>query len=197
MRSRPRRLSRVFYNLRPQRHRRDARRRENFPAVSAPTKRKSSPRSRTPAPASRRKSPANCSSRSPRTAKPTAPASACPSAKKSSRIMAGESGPATSRAAARFFVSRCRWRNELRTVDRETMKSFPTNCTAVQITFHRLNDSTKHESHQAPFRTGRQPDRRRRSGRAARQRREGTGRKFPRRRRARKSPWKSARADAA
>jgi len=41
----------------------------------------------------------------------------------------------------------------------------------------------QHEPHQAAFRTGRQPDRRRRSGGAASQRREGTGRKFPRRRR--------------
>jgi signal transduction histidine kinase len=42
-------------------------------------------------------------------ANPTAPASAFPSAKKSSRITAAASGCAANRNAARFFASRCRW----------------------------------------------------------------------------------------
>jgi len=43
--------------------------------------------------------------------KVTAPASAFPFAKKSSKTMMAESGFATSRSAARFFVSLCRWQN--------------------------------------------------------------------------------------
>ena len=44
--------------------------------------------------------------------KPRAPASASPSAKKSSKTTAGKSPRAASRDAARFFPSHCRWRND-------------------------------------------------------------------------------------